>query len=97
MKLTVKGKNVELNGNMMTGDTYPIKGYIREYLNGKWNAENKAWIVDIKQVEAMMSGKYPVIKVADESNGNTAAVETKAYNGLCPKCHTYCYGDCTAH
>lgn len=20
-----------------------------------------------------------------------------AYNGLCPRCHTYCYGDCMAH
>lgn len=20
-----------------------------------------------------------------------------AYNGLCPRCHTYCYGDCMSH
>ena len=20
-----------------------------------------------------------------------------SYNGLCPRCHTYCYGDCMAH
>lgn len=20
-----------------------------------------------------------------------------AYNGICPRCHTYCYGDCMAH
>ncbi|KKM08407.1 hypothetical protein SY88_23755 [Clostridiales bacterium PH28_bin88] len=94
MKLTVKGKRVELNGNKMSGDTYPIKGYIKEYLNGKWDADNKVWIVDGGQVEAMMTGQYPVIKL---DTSTTEQVTEKAYNGLCPKCHTWCYGDCTAH
>lgn len=50
-KLTVKGRKVELNGNEMSGDTYAIKEWIKKYLNGKWNADKKCWIVDLGQVE----------------------------------------------
>lgn len=49
--LTIKRHAVQLNGNLLTGDTYPVKQWIKEYLCGKWDAERKGWIVDPKQVE----------------------------------------------
>jgi len=48
--LKIKGHKVQLNNNRMTGDTYPIKAWIKKYLCGQWNAETKSWIVDLKQV-----------------------------------------------
>jgi hypothetical protein len=49
--ITIKSHTVQLNGNLLTGDTYPIKQWIKEYLNGKWDAERKGWVVDLHQVE----------------------------------------------
>lgn len=49
--LLIKRHKVQLNGCLITGDTYPVKSWIKEYLCGKWDAERKGWIVDLKQVE----------------------------------------------
>lgn len=49
--LTIKSKKVQLNGNLLTGDTYPVKQWIKTYLNGKWDADRKGWIVDLGQVQ----------------------------------------------
>lgn len=91
MNLTIKRCKTRLNGNLLTGDTYPIKQWIKEYLCGKWDAERKGWIVDLGQIK-MWTGTCIQI---DET-----AVETKRaerhISELCPKCHTYCYGDCEA-
>lgn len=40
-----------LNGEYLTGDTYPIKDYIKSNLAGKWDAGRKAWKVDTEMVE----------------------------------------------
>lgn len=94
-KLTIKNHKVQINNNLMTGDTYAIKDWIKSYLCGKWDGEHKGWIVDLGQVNVWMTGKYPIIKI-DETVSEVHN-ETKINNGLCPHCHTYCYGDCTAH
>lgn len=43
--------NVKLTGNLLTGDTFKIKDFIKKYLNGKWDGEKKGWIVDLAAVE----------------------------------------------
>lgn len=96
MNATIKNHKVQINNNLITGDTYPIKSWIKEYLNGKWDAEARGWRVDPKQVEAFTGKIYGIMPVSNTSE-QAQATEEKAYNGLCPKCHTYCYGDCTAH
>ena len=42
--------NVTLTGDLLTGDTFSIKDFIKKYLNGKWNGERKGWIVDLTKV-----------------------------------------------
>jgi hypothetical protein len=90
MNLTIKSRKVQLNGNEITGDTYPVKQWIKTYLNGKWNADKKAWIVDLGQVKTWTGTCIQI--------DNTPATETRTtsrhISELCPKCHTYCYGDC---
>lgn len=92
MNLTVKSRKVQLDENLMTGDTYPVKQWIKTYLNGKWDAERKGWIVDLGQVKTWTGTCIQI--------DNTPATETikisRNINGICPRCHTYCYGDCTA-
>ena len=37
---------VEIDGNLITGDTHPCKDLIRKYLSGRWDGERKGWVVD---------------------------------------------------
>ena len=47
---------VNLTGNVMTGDTYPVSGWIKKYLYGKWDATHKAWVVDLDAVARYTTG-----------------------------------------
>ena len=35
-----------INGNVLTGNTFPIKEFIKRKLDGKWDSERKVWIVN---------------------------------------------------
>jgi hypothetical protein len=41
---------VILTGNILTGDTYPVKNFIKNHLNGKWYPQANGWIVDLNLV-----------------------------------------------
>lgn len=82
-----------LNGNKLSGNTYPVKEYIKAYLGGKWDSNSKSWIVDAAKVDFLI-----------ESGGNIYLDDSPApapkkstyVSGWCNKCHSYCYGDCTS-
>jgi hypothetical protein len=40
-----------INGNVLTGNTFPIKEFIKRKLDGKWDAERKVWIVNEQTVQ----------------------------------------------
>ena len=42
---------VELNGQLLTGDTFKCKDFIKKYLNGTWNGKLNGWIVDTDLVK----------------------------------------------
>ena len=46
----IKGVKLQLSGNNLTGNTFPIKEFIKSELNGRWNAANKCWTVDTAKV-----------------------------------------------
>jgi len=48
---TRKEQKMQLNGNLLTGDTFPVKHYIASKLNGQWDKERKGWLVDTTLVE----------------------------------------------
>ena len=89
---TRKEQKLELNGDLLTGDTYPIKDYIKTTLGGKWIADRKAWKVDVVLVEKWLdkgtiyTDKNP--ETRKDTNGSAAS------NGWCNHCHSYCWGDC---
>ena len=43
---------VEITGNIITGETYKCKEFIKNYLGGKWSAEYKGWIVNPEKLAA---------------------------------------------
>jgi len=63
--LIIKSHKTQLNGTLLTGDTYPIKSWIKTYLCGKWDAERSGWIVDLGQVKTFTG---TCIKIADDQS-----------------------------
>lgn len=58
IKTTIKSHgwhDVEINGSLMTGDTYPCKDYIVKRLGGKWDKERRGWVVDMEKVRILMT------------------------------------------
>jgi hypothetical protein len=41
---------VTLTGDLLTGDTFAAKDWIKKYLNGKWDGARKGWTVDLTAV-----------------------------------------------
>lgn len=86
-----------LNGNLLTGDTYPAKDNIKKYWNGKWNAQNKAWEVDPGLVmQTLQSKNNWGLSVAEDSEPTAQPKHNHSHKvyEVCPICGTYCYGDC---
>lgn len=38
------------DGVLITGDTFRCKEFIKKYLDGKWSAKDKGWIVNAEKV-----------------------------------------------
>jgi hypothetical protein len=49
-----KSTGMQLTGNLLTGDTFQVKDYIKSYLDGKWDAEAKGWRVDTQKTLALL-------------------------------------------
>ena len=43
-------KGMELNGNVLSGDTFGVKDHIKANWDGKWDAYRKVWIVNPDKV-----------------------------------------------
>ncbi len=56
--LKLKGSKVTLNGNLLTGDTYRIKDFIKSNIDGKWDGERKGWIVNPEKMESVMNSGW---------------------------------------
>ncbi len=48
--------NVTLMGNLLTGDTFAAKDFIKKYLGGQWNGQRKGWVVDLDAVARYTTG-----------------------------------------
>ena len=71
----------------VSGQTFKYKEKIKK-AGGKWNALRKVWTVGLYKGDFLW--KYDGRLVFKEISGNISE------NGICPKCKTYCYGDCAA-
>lgn len=100
---------IALDGNVVTGETYKAKEVIKGALGGRWEAERKVWIVDLAKVEKATKSSTGLYDASEEQIAIfTATVKPQrsftsgtyiAADGVrvCSKCHTVCYGDCTAN
>jgi len=42
--------DVALTGDLLTGDTFSVKDWIKKYLDGKWDGQRKGWVVNLDKV-----------------------------------------------
>ena len=94
MNLRIKSTTgITLNGNLMSGNTFPVKEWIKAYCGGKWNADQKSWTVDVNKVNNLLEKQANIY--IDDSQPTPRSNQSS--NGYCRKCHTWCYGDCEAN
>lgn len=44
---------LQLNGNLLTGDTYDARNFIKQYCGGKWDKTANGWRVDVNKMIAL--------------------------------------------
>ena len=98
--ITRKNEKLQVEGNLITGDTFAIRFFIKTYLGGKWDADNKGWRIDtVKLGDMLRRSNHIGLRIASESE----IANARKYNtnndctNLCKRCGTYCYGDCYSH
>jgi hypothetical protein len=65
-----KGNKLQLNGDLLTGDTFSMKDYIKSYMDGKWVADQKAWKVNVDKVNRLI--EQSVLRIDDEPKATPA-------------------------
>jgi len=101
---------IALDGSVVTGETFEAKTYIKSGLGGRWDANRKVWHVDLAKVESATKSTTGLYDASEEQIAKltvaTVLTQPTAKSGtyiaadglqVCSKCHTVCYGDCTAN
>ncbi len=57
----------KISGNVLTGNTFPIKEFIKRKLDGKWDAERKVWIVNEQTVQKYLDLGVIKRRIVEES------------------------------
>lgn len=99
MNLKIKQTTgLTLNGNKLSGNTYPVKDWIKAYIGGKWNGDEKVWVVDVEKVTNLLArGANIYVDDNPAPIKSSSANGSARWNGWCNKCHSYCWGDCEAN
>ena len=59
-----KSKGMQLDGDLLTGDTYHMKDYIKNYLDGKWDKTEKGWRVNVEKTIKLLDTPGALIQRA---------------------------------
>ena len=108
MKYTMRYGKYEITLNTdtgkITGSTYNLKDVIKSKLHARWNAAEKCWENDnladaIEEYKIFLARAYDLTAIEESVESKPAYRKAFAakVNGLCPRCHTYCCGDCAAN
>jgi hypothetical protein len=53
--ITRKGDKMELDGNIIIGNTYKTRAYLKTFCDAKWDKERKGWIVDTEKLNNILA------------------------------------------
>lgn len=57
-------KGMQLTGNILSGDTFNFRDYIKTYCDGKWDKDNKVWIVNAEKIMTLLHTPGSRISIA---------------------------------
>lgn len=52
---TRKNNKLQLNGDLLTGDTFPVKDYLKKYCEARWDGDAKGWRVDVAKLNGLLA------------------------------------------
>ena len=53
INLVYKSGKLQLNGNLVTGDTYNASNFLKRFCGGKWDKAARGWRVDVTKMMAL--------------------------------------------
>lgn len=92
--VTRKEQKLQLNGNLVTGDTYPVKDFLKQYCGGKWDKASKGWTVDLEKFNDVISRSNHIGLMVDDQPVAAKSTGTASSSGWCNRCKDWCWGDC---
>ena len=103
MKYTMTSKKwtitLDTETGCISGDTYQMREYIKDNFTAKWDSSARVWMAEnlqqqIDDLKAYLTRVFDLREVEAESKAE--ALTDRFFRGVCPRCHTYCCGDCMA-
>lgn len=84
----------------ITGDTYNMRDVIKSEFPAKWEAAAKAWhVADLEgEINCQIDRLRRVYRLCEVESPAATTVRDAFVGriaGICPRCGTYCYGDCS--
>lgn len=61
---------IAINNNIVTGETYKAKDYIKSGLGGRWDADRKVWIINPDKLAAAIKSSTGLYDASDEQIAN---------------------------
>ena len=89
---TRKNAKLQLSGNILSGKTFEIKGYIKSYMDCKWLPEAKAWQVNVEKTMKLIGASSIGLRIDDTApvtettSNNNWFVNTKHGRELVEDC-----------
>lgn len=74
-----KGNKFQLTGDILTGNTFNIKDYIKTYLDGKWVADVKGWRVNVVKLNALLATPGAQIRIDTDASAQPATPKRMSY------------------
>lgn len=103
---------IAIDGNIVTGETYKAKEYIKSGLGGRWDAERKVWIINPVKLAAAIKSTTGLYDASQEQIATLVAAPKAEHHShsqyvygsyiaadgvrVCARCHTACHGTCCA-
>ena len=104
MTITMKFNSMfEINTvtGVISGDTYKSKDWIKDSFKATYDKATKTWRADTAKIAAELASDYYkkfIVRVDDAAEkAQPVSHSHSVKSGICPICHTYCDGDCTAN
>ena len=105
--MTAKGCAIQIDAEtgIISGNTYGAQSTIKEEFKAKWDKDAKVWVADTALLTKLLTNgtraylerAFGLKEIAEPTEiTNIGKLVTKTTgNKPCPRCGTYCYGDCT--